>query len=123
MTSQDPNQSQQRISSDELLLWLNDRLGTTMSVFVELIPGGNLDEYSVPLGGLDGELEHDLQEDGLPGCYWVGDISLQLSSLGSLPIHIGDRGKCSVSIGLSNEAILWIVEPLDEDEAEDGDDA
>jgi hypothetical protein len=101
------------LTIDELLLWLNDRLGKSVHVAVELERG----DLTVSILEAEGDLQHwseradsrslSVPRDDLTGRYAVGDASFDLTNLGHLDAVLqGDE----LAIALSDDVTLSIVE-------------
>ncbi len=103
-----------RVTRDDALLWLNDRLGKSVHVSVVLEKG----DLPVTVLEAEGELHHWRESEtasasaGLPredliGWYAVGGARFDLSDLEHLHVDVGDD---AIAIELAEDVALEIVE-------------
>ena len=99
---------------DDVLLWLNDRLGKPLHVAVKVARG---DSAVVVIVG-DGTLAHwsdeaperslSLPREDLAGCYSVGETRFDVTNLRDARVTQPNENEIEITLG--DGIVMWIIE-------------
>lgn len=104
---------------DRAMLWLHDRFGE----WVELVVTVHRDDSPAFVVVAEGELSHwrtassslGAVRDDLAGQYKIGDVEMDVTSLGGLPVRMNDLTSESVTFELAAGVDLTVTMPTETD--------